>query len=135
MHALLRVIDDLIESDPDSYKRTGNNVRVTVDRFGRTQRILLARKNNFYVLTSPVAYVESIAGTDAAERRSLLAHIWSRNALKPLVILRIDGRDRVVGQVFVPIDQVSPTTIEFYLKNLARDCDRFEYILTGTDNY
>lgn len=135
MEALLQIVDDLVTHDPDSYKRNGNYVRVGVDRFGRMQRIHLARKSNFYVLTSPVAHVEGVTGKDSRKRRKLQLRIWARNALKPLVCLRIDGRDRIIGQILVPVGQTSSSTIEFYLKNLARDCDRFEYVLTGLDQH
>ena len=135
MDSLLRIIDDLIAHDPKFCRRNGNHVRINVDRFGRTQRIHLSRKNDAYVLTSPVAYVENVAGTSADDRRKLLLRIWNRNALKPLVCLRIDGRDRIVGQIMVQVGQESAATIKFYLENLARECDRFEYILTGTDHY
>ena len=135
METLLRIVDQLIAQHGEIWKRRGNYVQVKVDRHRRTQRVHLAKHHSLYQLTSVVAMVHAVVGDNPAERRQLQRRIWTRNALKPLVNFRIDGRDRIVGSISIPVGQESLAVLEFYLKNLARDCDRFEYILTGQDRH
>ena len=64
---------------------------------------------------------------------SLAFRIWRRNALKAVVTFTIDRRERVIGLIDQPIESVHPKELKFYIETLARECDRFEYILTGAD--
>ena len=135
MDNLLSIVDDLIVGSSQFKQRKGNYIQVSVDRFGRTQRVHVTKRRDEYVLSSVVARISDLLGTDSKHRTLLLKRIWTRNALKPLVNLNIDGRDRIVGSISVPVGQESPSSIAFYLENLARECDRFEYILTGADEH
>ena len=45
----------------------------------------------------------------------------------------IDHQERVVGRIDQPIESLHAKELKFYLETLARECDRLEYILTGTD--
>lgn len=134
MDALIGIVDDLVVAGSQFKQRKGNYILVSVDRSGRTQRVHMTRKRNEYVLSSVVARISDVVGT-SLNLTLLLKRIWTRNALKPLVNLNIDGRDRIVGSISIPVGKESQSSIAFYLENLARECDRFEYILTGTDEH
>ena len=59
--------------------------------------------------------------------------VWSRNLSTPLVCFRIDNRQRLVGEAWVPKAGLCPEEFELYIRTIAVECDRFEYILTGRD--
>ena len=132
MESLLKTIDELIETERLRGRRDGNFVFIDMDRSDRTQKVHLKRKNDAYEFSSVVAKVNDVTELSEEGRNALLFRIWRRNALKPVVSLSTDGRDRVVGTVTCPVQSTHAEEIEFYLTTLARDCDRFEYILSGS---
>ena len=134
MESLLKTIDELIETERLRGRRDGNFVFIELNRIDRTQKVHLKRKNDTtYEFSSVVARIKDVTDPTTEERNALLFRIWRRNALKPFVSLSIDNRDRVVGTVTCPVQSTHAEKIEFYLTTLARDCDRFEYILSGSD--
>lgn len=58
---------------------------------------------------------------------------WNRNRLTELVGFYVDRRGRMVGESWIPIAGLTPSEWKFAVYNLARTCDRFEYLLTGRD--
>lgn len=133
--SLVQEIDALIEAEIIHGTRNGKDVLIRLDRADRTQKIRISQKNDTYQFSSVVAQVRDVAGQGAESRNTLLFRILCRNALKPIVFLYIDGRDRVVGMVTCPISSTHAKEIELYLTTLARDCDRFEYVLGGNDKF
>lgn len=59
--------------------------------------------------------------------------VWSRNLSTPLVSFRVDHRRRLAGEAWVPKAGLSAEEFQMYIRNLAVECDRFEYVLTGRD--
>ena len=135
MESLVQTVDKLIEMKRLRGRRNGNFVFVNLDRSDRIQKVRLARKNDTYEFRSVVGRVNDVPQATEDGRNALLFRIWCRNALKPVVSLSMDGRDQVVGMVTCPIDSTQAEEIHFYLVTLARDCDRFEYILSGGDRH
>lgn len=129
MDDLLRHIDELAVRGDRRWRRRGKQVRIRLSSGGRSHVVRIARKKDRYVFSSVVADVHA-AGQD---RRALARRIWRRNALKPVVMFTIDSRDRVIGRIDQPVESLHAREIEFYLETLARECDRFEYVLTGAD--
>ena len=129
MEDLFRRIDELTTHERLPWRRDGRRVRVSLVRNGRSQIVRLARRRDRYVFSSIIA-----SATDVNEnRRSLAFRIWRRNALKPVVTFAIDRWERVIGLVDQPVGSLHTEELEFYIETLARECDRFEYILTGDD--
>ena len=133
LNSLLREIDELLASKRIHGERNGKHLLIRLDRSDRTQRIRVAQQDSTYQFTSVVARVKDVVGRGNRARSDLVFRILCRNALKPIVFLHIDDRDRVIGQVTCPVSTADAPEIEFYLTTLARDCDRFEYILLGLD--
>lgn len=129
MDDLLRHIDELAGRGDRRWKRRGKQVRVQFASGGRSHVVHIARRKDRYVFSSVVADTD-VTGED---RRSLARRIWRRNALKPVVTFIIDSRGRVVGRIEQPVESLRAREIEFYVEALARECDRFEYVLTGAD--
>ena len=129
MEDLLRRIDGLVADQELPWRREGRRVQIALSRNGRSQIVRLARRRDRYVFSSVVARVPDVK----QGRRWLAFRLWRRNALKAVVTFTIDRRDRVVGLIDQPIEGVRPQELRFYLETLAQECDRLEYILTGSD--
>ena len=129
MEDLLRRIDELTARERLSWQRDGRRLRVSLAKNGRSQTVHLARRRDRYVFSSIIANVAAVN----EDHRSLAFRIWRRNALKPVVTFAIDHRKRVIGQIDQPVESLHTKELRFYLETLARECDRFEYILTGAD--
>jgi hypothetical protein len=58
---------------------------------------------------------------------------WRRNRLMEFVGFTVDARGRMIGETWVPTPGLTAEEWGFHVRNLARACDRFEYLLTGRD--
>jgi hypothetical protein len=56
---------------------------------------------------------------------------WLRNRTTTLVGFRIDRKRRLIAEAWVPKVGLTPDEFQFYVRTLAVESDRFEYILTG----
>jgi hypothetical protein len=114
--------------------RHGRTIRVKLGRTSREQRVRLSLDRDQYVFTSVV--LGSAAVTRRRKRWDQLALLaWQRNAQHQLVTFAFDRHDRLVGQIRHPKEDLDLEEVELYVNVLARDCDRFEYLLTGRDRY
>lgn len=68
---------------------------------------------------------------DELERIAL--RLWQLNRVTQLVGFRIDERQRILGEVWVPKPGLSAEEFVFYVQHVAATCDRLEYLLTGID--
>jgi hypothetical protein len=59
---------------------------------------------------------------------------WRRNRSSQLVGLKVDQRGRLVGEAWVPKAGLSAEEFQSYVRRVAAECDRFEYLLTGADS-
>jgi hypothetical protein len=59
--------------------------------------------------------------------------VWHRNRLSEFVGFSIDRRGRMIGETWVPSWSITSDEWGFYVRSLAKACDRFEYLLTGRD--
>ncbi len=67
--------------------------------------------------------------------RDLAIRVWTRNAKTELVNFMFDQADRLVGAIRHPADHLDAAELAIYLRVLAVEGDRFEYVLTGKDEY
>ena len=129
-------IERLIRSVPTARKQAwevrDDQIRVAVRGGSRHQTIAIKRHDHLYVFTSVVLGTRSVTGNVGRWRR-LVRLVWERNGRRQLVTFRFDRRDRLVGQIQHQADFLDPEELELYVNTLARECDRLEYLLTGTD--
>ena len=108
--------------------------KVIVDLSGRQQAIELDRKGSDYIFRSVV-----LSGTEVTQNnkrwRELARLAWHRNSQQEVVAFGFDDSDRMIGQIRHPADYLDDEELEFYVSELAWECDRFEYLLTGEDRY
>ena len=131
MQSLHRRIDDLVAREGLPWQRNGNRVTISFSRDGRSQVVHLEQRDERYRFYSIVAHANDVN----EDRRLLAFRIWRRNGLKPVVLFMLDDRDQVIGLIDQPVGSMHARELKFYLETLARQCDRFEYILTGSDTW
>ena len=130
MNQLLNMIDELLDSGQLSGKRHKDVVKVILERTDTSQTIRLTESEDTFQLSTTVAEVPIRKKKD-----DLLFRIWRRNAINPVVTLSLSNTGQVVGEVICPKDSTQASELKFYIETLARDCDRFEYILSGADAF
>jgi hypothetical protein len=92
----------------------------------RYKRVTIQETAESFELSTIVARP---AETEAIPDVSLRA--WRRNRAMQLIGFRIDEKDRLVGEAWVPKAGLSRGELLLYIKRVAAECDLFEYNLTG----
>jgi hypothetical protein len=85
-----------------------------------------------YVFLSVIAGREVVV-RNQRRKRELARSVWRKNALNEIVTFAFDDLDRLIGVVEQPVATVDHEEVRGYIETLARECDRFEYALTGED--
>lgn len=132
MQELLARIDKLIGANRLPWARHGEVVEVELGNSQRKQCIRLDRRNDRYLFSSTVVGASFVMQTDAGWR-NLAYKVWRKNASKDLVAFGFDSGDRLVGQIEQPARTLDDNELRMYIEVLARECDRFEYLLRGSD--
>jgi hypothetical protein len=96
----------------------------------RSHKILVQTSGNEYILTAVVAWPALVAATP-----DLAIFAWQRNRTVSLIGFRIDKKGRLVAESRVPQTGLTADEFQFYVRHLAIEADRFEYMLSGLDNH
>jgi hypothetical protein len=105
----------------------GPDVIVRFDS-GRAHRVRVLETDEafeFHAIVARAAAVRDV--TDLALR------IWRHNRAAQLVSFRIDTRDRVYAEGWVPKAGLTAQEFQLVLRRVAAESDRLEYLLTGRD--
>lgn len=132
MKTLLKRIDDLSKEPDRRWEREGETLRVSLYKGARRHCVLLSRDEDRYVFRA-VVLSDSEVTRNKQQRRRIARRAWRRNATKALVTFGFDSDDRLVGQIEAPAATLDHDELVLYIETLARECDRFEYVLTGQD--
>lgn len=62
-------------------------------------------------------------------------YAWLRNRFSDLLGFTIDSRGRLVGETWIPLEELTAEEFRVYVEELARVCDWHEFRLTGQDVY
>ena len=104
---------------------------------GRTQRVRVDVERDAYRLSSTVLGArrrERITEAHGEHGAAWLAlRILRRNRSAPLVGFRIDAQNRVLAEAHVPRAGVTGAEFAVYVRTLAQEADRLEFLLTGED--
>ncbi len=133
MESLIARIDELIASDSVPWHRDGNAVRVELEKGSRAQVVRFARNHDRYVFRSTVLSSKQVTTTSDRAWRDLAYRAWRRNAAKELVTFSFDEKDALIGVIEVSAATLDREELQIYVETLAKECDRFEYALTGQD--
>jgi hypothetical protein len=127
-NALLQEVARLPKLDFQIYPKL-NEVTVKF-RSGRRQSIAAQRRRDHYVMTSVVLSESHVRNIGRAQ---LLPDLWERNRETAVVAFDLDRRGRLVGRIEQLADTLDRLELAFYIELLARECDRFEHVLSGLD--
>ncbi len=131
MNLLIERIDNTIQKKKLPWIRSGRSVIVELCEDGRKQRIRLKRDKDIYVFYSMIHKGSLIKGKRL--RREIAYRAWRKNDMKDLVTFAFDDRGNLIGVIEQPVLTLDHEELKLYIETLARECDRFEYILTGDD--
>ena len=132
MSSLTTLIDAIPVSKRHDWDIDGDKIHVATRGGERGQTVYMSTLDDMYVLTSVVLGTRAVTKSPKRWRRlALLA--WQRNAEHQLVTFAFDRQDRLVGRIEHPAKYLDPEGLELYVTALARECDRFEYLLSGSD--
>ncbi len=65
--------------------------------------------------------------------RILPTVLWRKDGIKELVTFAFDEKDRMVGLIEQPMATLDHEELQFHIEVVAKECDRFEYALTGAN--
>ena len=105
----------------------GEGIRATAGK-GREQFVEVDMTDDGFLVWSkvlPPRYVRALP--------DLATTIFTVNRLSELVCFRIDHRDWLVGEAWVPYDGLTVREWQFYVQKVATVCDRMEHVLAGVD--
>ncbi|MGH7821476.1 MAG: YbjN domain-containing protein [Candidatus Binatia bacterium] len=131
MRSLLEQLDELIEREGLPWTRRGSDVYVPLWRNDRHHHVHIKREADRYLFWARAPVPEDLLRP--SRRRALIHLTWKRNAEEPFVTFALDESDRLLGQIEQPAATLDPAELRFHVEHLARECDRFEYVLTGLD--
>ena len=132
MKELLSRIDQVSERRGRQWTREGQVILVKLHEGSRSQAIRVSRYEDRYVFQSVVLPASAVTRNNH-HRRRIAYRAWRRNSSKPLVTFAFDDDDSLIGLIEVPAATLDHEEIDLYIEALARECDRFEYVLTGAD--
>ena len=112
----------------------GDKIHVHFEKLQRAQTIFLDRDEDSWILYSVVLGRAEVT-RNARRWRDLARLVWGRNAACELVTFAFDEKDRLIGRVIHPISVLDDEELLAYVKSLATECDRMEYLVSGRDAY
>ena len=124
-----------VASDLDCViKHHQHHTQLTMGIGTRRQSVEIRIVDDDYELTS-VVLPTSIVTAKQDKWRALARLAWQRNANTDVVTFTFDKRDRLVGRVRHPAATLDLEELSLYVRSLVRECDRFEYLLSGLDQF
>ena len=134
MRKLRHLLSRLDSKEGIEWVVEGDDILVSLSAHGRQQRIHVVREDSQYVFSTVVLASRSTNRTRTHKRR-LAIRAWTRNAETELVNFTFDRVGRLVAEIRHPADHLDSVELEIYMKLLATEGDRFEYVLTGNDEH
>src|SRR5688572_17913857 len=104
-----------------------NHVDVTF-KDGRRHRVIVTDEGDVYRIRGIVVRRATVTSVP-----NLPVQIWRRNRTTHLVGFRIDRKMRLVAEAWAAKPGLTVEEFQLYLRTVAAECGRFEYILTGRD--
>lgn len=130
----LRAMFDRLRSEKGiEWEMKGADIVVRMTN-NRRQQIRVSREGSQYVFSTLVLRA-SATRCNPDYRCRVARRAWARNAKTELVAFTFDRAGRLVGEIRHPADHLDAAELAIYLRILATEGDRFEYVLTGRDEH
>lgn len=126
-------IDRLISRRRLEWTRDGDTLMVGLWGNGRNQRVKVRRRGEICRIWSVVLPKRKV-GESRRLRAEHARRAWFRNGMGDLVSFGVDGKGRLVGRIEQPMASLDDAELKLYVETVARECDRFEYVLLGTES-
>ncbi len=134
MDKLIKMMRQLSKKHKDSWILHDRYLDVQLPRRKRHQRVYLRLVEQYYFFVSVVMGSTAVTKNDKAwNELALMA--WQRNADHEIVNFTFDKQDRLVGVIRHPAKYLDPGELEVYITTLTYECDRFEYLISGSDRF
>lgn len=101
---------------------------IVVFQNGRKHSVRVRETPEIYELHAVVARAATVRDV-----RDLPLRVWLHNRHAQLVSFRIDSRDRVYAESWLPKAGLTAEEFQLVLQRVAAESDRFEFLLTGKD--
>lgn len=111
----------------DDLKVSSGEVAVLLAK-GRSHRVRIEDGERAYRISAIVIPARVVRGME-----SPAIETWLRNRNMRLVGLRIDKDGRMAGEAHVPKVGLTSQEFQTYVRTVARECDRIEYLILGRD--
>jgi hypothetical protein len=96
----------------------------------RSHRIYVSNHKDEYLIFGLIARPSLVRKLDDP-----MFVTWMRNRNSELVSFRINHKECLIGEAWVPKAGLTSEEFQLYVRTVAVDCDRLESILTGKDAY
>ncbi|MFI7280121.1 hypothetical protein ACIBOV_07630 [Micromonospora chersina] len=117
----------LCDADDLRVKRHDIIVRFANDR---SHSVGVHDLTDAYLVTAVVAAPEALVQVPDIRRKA-----WLRNRHTKLVGFRIDEDGYLVAQAWIPKNGLTADAFQAMVRAVAREADRYEFQLTGADDY
>ena len=134
MDKLLKMMRQLSKKHKNSWTLHDKCVDVKLSRRKRHQRVYLRLKGQYYFFISVVMGSTSVTKTDR-KWNALALMAWRRNADHEIVNFAFDKKNRLVCVIRHPAEYLDHEELELYITTLTYECDRFEYLISGSDRF
>jgi hypothetical protein len=134
MEKLQQMMREFRDKYQDGWIIRDRYVDVKLSRRKRHQRVYMKREGGYYTFRSVV--MGSVEVTESNKTWNELALMaWDRNANHEIVSFAFDKMNRLVGVIRHPAEHLDPEELELYITVLTFECDRFEYLISGSDRF
>jgi len=134
MDTLLTMMGQLSKKHMDSWTLNDKYVDVKLTRRNRHQRVYLSLRGQYYFFTSVIMGSTAVTKNDR-KWSDLALMAWRRNADHEIINFAFDKYNRLVGLIRHPAKYLDSEELEFYITTLTYECDRFEYLISGSDKF
>jgi len=134
MDKLLKMMRQLSKKQNDIWTLHDKYVDVKLSKRKRHQRVYLRLRGQYYFFISVVVGSTAVTKNDRGWS-DLALMAWRRNADHEIVNFAFDIKDRLVGVIRHPAKYLDSEELEFYITALTYECDRFEYLISGSDRF
>ena len=114
------------------WTRSEQLIDVELSHGGRHQRVFIEAREHSVHFRSIVVPTRHVRQSDRYWRE-LALRAWRKNASKEIVGFAFDRRDRLIGCADHPGTHLTDRDLRTYIEVLARECDHFEFLLSGED--
>ncbi|WBB76607.1 hypothetical protein O7602_14200 [Micromonospora sp. WMMD1128] len=95
---------------------------------GRSHSVRIQESPDGYLLTAVVAGADVVG-----QWHRLYREAWEKNRHSRMVGFRVDGEGRMVAHGWTPKAGLTAQAFQRLVRAVAREADRYEFQLTGTD--